>query len=123
MQKGVKMVLLKNHTKFGIACWIDVIVKNSIKKKRVILDAVCAKSGYAMKFLKSGKTPQLGAVICYANGPASGLGHVMIVEKIVSSTHIVCSESGYRSYLFKTCDVYKKSNGWHSPSLFLWHGT
>lgn len=63
-----------------------------------------------------GKTPQLGAVICYANGPASGLGHVMIVEKIVSSTHIVCSESGYRSYLFKTCDVYKKSNGWHSPS-------
>ena len=63
-----------------------------------------------------GKTPQLGAVICYANGPVSGLGHVMIVEKIVSSTHIVCSESGYRSYLFQTCDVYKKSNGWHSPS-------
>ena len=59
-----------------------------------------------------GSTPQLGAVMCFAGGPYSGKGHVMVVEKIISPTHIVCSESGYAAYLFKTTDVYKKNGKW-----------
>ena len=61
---------------------------------------------------KRGKNPQLGAVICFADGPYSGKGHVMIVERIYSKTHILCSESGFAAYLFRTRHVYKK-NGVH----------
>ena len=66
-----------------------------------------------------GSTPQLGAVMCFAGGPYSGKGHVMVVEKIISPTHIVCSESAYKGYLFNTCDVYKKNGKWtHSSYKF-----
>lgn len=58
-----------------------------------------------------GKTPQLGAIMCFADGPYSGLGHVMVVEKIKSANEIVCSESGYAAYIFQTRTLKKKSNG------------
>lgn len=75
---------------------------------------------------KRGKNPQLGAIICYANGPYSGLGHVMVVEQIVSKTHIICSESGYGAYLFKyPTHVYKKKGVWVHGSYdfqgFIYH--
>lgn len=59
-----------------------------------------------------GKDPQLGAVICFKDGNFSGYGHVMVVEQIKSKTHIVCSESGYKAYVFQTRNVYKKNGTW-----------
>lgn len=52
--KGSKNGIIKKSYKVWYSMLNRCYRKNSIKKKRVILDAVCAKSGYAMKFLKSG---------------------------------------------------------------------
>lgn len=43
--------------------------------------------------LKTGDSPKLGAAIVWAGG--SGYGHIAIVEKIISDTEIVISESGW----------------------------
>ena len=55
---------------------------------------------------KRGQTPKLGAVICWAKGkphnPDDGKGHVAFVEQINSDGSILISESGYKSYYFKT---------------------
>ena len=59
-----------------------------------------------------GSSPQLGAVICFKDGNFSGYGHVMVVEQIFSSNHILCSESGYKAYVFQTRHVYKKNGTW-----------
>lgn len=64
------------------------------------------KDGY-----KRGKTPKLGAVICWRKGKANygadGAGHVAIVEKIYSDGSILISQSGYRSSRFWTSVVPK----------------
>ena len=49
-----------------------------------------------------GQTPQLGAVICFADGPFSGEGHVAIVERIKSNGDIVTSNSAYGGEYFYT---------------------
>ena len=53
---------------------------------------------------KRGKTPRLGAVICWAKGKAGnaadGAGHVAIVEAIYSDGSILTSNSGYKSTRF-----------------------
>lgn len=55
---------------------------------------------------KRGKTPKLGAVICWRKGKAGnyadGAGHVAIVEKIKADGSIVISESGYNAFRFRT---------------------
>lgn len=60
---------------------------------------------------KRGKTPKLGAVICYRKGQVGvgndGAGHVAIVEKINSDGSILISESGYQSFRFKTRTLQK----------------
>lgn len=64
------------------------------------------KDGYSR-----GKTPKLGAVICWRKGKAGyggdGAGHVAIVEKIYSDGSILISQSGYRSSRFWTSKVAK----------------
>ena len=64
------------------------------------------KDGY-----KRGQTPKLGAVICYRKGKvgtsSDGAGHVAIVEKINSDGSIVISESGYKSFRFRTMTLPK----------------
>ena len=59
------------------------------------------KDGY-----KRGKTPKLGAVICWRKGEASnpkdGAGHVAIVEEIKSDGTIVTSNSAYGGSRFYT---------------------
>lgn len=59
------------------------------------------KDGYAR-----GKTPKLGAVICYAKGSATnsadGAGHVAIVEDIYSDGSILVSQSAYGGTRFST---------------------
>lgn len=47
-----------------------------------------------------GNTPKLGAILCLANGPYSGDGHVCIVEQINSDGSIVTSNSAYGGTFF-----------------------
>lgn len=44
--------------------------------------------------------PKLGAIICFADGPYSGLGHVAVVERIDSNGICHFSESNYRGAYF-----------------------
>lgn len=53
-----------------------------------------------------GNKPALGAVLCLADGPYSGDGHVAVVEEINSDGSIVVSESAYNAYYFKTETLY-----------------
>ena len=52
------------------------------------------------------QTPALGAVLCLADGPYSGAGHVAIVEEIFPDGSITVSESAYGAYFFKTERLY-----------------
>lgn len=54
-----------------------------------------------------GSEPQLGAIACYGNGA----GHVAVVEEIVSSDEIVCSESDYGGSRFVIRHRYRQY-GW-----------
>lgn len=62
--------------------------------------------GYKKDGYKRGKTPKLGAVICWRKGKAGnkndGAGHVAIVEKINSDGSIVTSNSAYGGSRFYT---------------------
>jgi len=83
---------------------------------------------YAAKWgLKTGQTPKLGAVMCWAKGKAGvdsdGAGHVAIVEKVISKTHVLTSESGYNSYVFKNKTRKKGLNGkWGSGGSYTFLG-
>lgn len=65
--------------------------------------------GYTDDGYARGKTPKLGAVICWAKGTVGngndGAGHVAIVEKIYSDGSILISQSGYQSKRFWTSKV------------------
>ena len=64
---------------------------------------------------ETGQEPKQGAIMCWAKGKPGeakdGAGHVAIVEKVISSTEVQTSESGYKSYIFKTRTRTKGSNG------------
>ena len=49
-----------------------------------------------------GQEPQLGAVICFADGPFSGDGHVAVVEQINEDGSIVTSNSAWGGSYFYT---------------------
>lgn len=55
---------------------------------------------------KRGKTPKLGAVICWRKGKvgvsADGAGHVAVVERVNTDGSILISESGYNAFRFRT---------------------
>ncbi len=53
-----------------------------------------------------GSTPALGAVLCLADGPYSGDGHVAIVEEIHSDGSITVSESNWGGTFFDTPTYY-----------------
>ena len=63
-----------------------------------------------------GKTPKLGAVICWKQGKtgkgSDGYGHVAIVEEIKANGDIVTSESAYGGERWRT-KTYKKANGYN----------
>lgn len=52
------------------------------------------------------QTPQLGAVLCFADGSASGDGHVCVVEEIYQDGSILVSESGYNAYFWRLTTRY-----------------
>ena len=56
--------------------------------------------GYTADGYERGQEPRLGAVICFADGPYSGDGHVAIVEEILPNGDIVCSNSAYGGQYF-----------------------
>lgn len=62
---------------------------------------------------KRGKTPKLGAVICWSKGQAGkssdGAGHVGVVEEIKDNGDIVISNSGWKQFIFKTKTITKAS--------------
>lgn len=49
--------------------------------------------------LKTSSKPQVGAIMCWQKGSTlggnDGAGHVAIVEKVISDTEVITSESGY----------------------------
>ena len=49
-----------------------------------------------------GSEPALGAVLCLADGPFSGLGHVAIVEEIHQDGSITVSDSAWNGWYFDT---------------------
>ena len=67
--------------------------------------------GYTSDGYKRGKTPKLGAVICWRKGKtgtsSDGAGHVAIVEKINADGSIMISQSGYGTSRFWTWTVKK----------------
>lgn len=72
--------------------------------------------------LQTGQTPQAGAIMVW--GKNGGAGHVAIVEKVVSSTEVVTSESGYNSYVFKNKTRKKSDNNgnWGGSSAYYFKG-
>ena len=73
--------------------------------------------GYTDDGYKRGKTPKLGAVICYAKGKAGnasdGAGHVAIVEEIYPDGSILVSQSVYGGARFGTKKL-SKGYAWGS---------
>lgn len=57
---------------------------------------------YTADGYQRGQEPQLGAVICFADGPYSGDGHVAIVEQINADGSIITSNSAYGGSYFYT---------------------
>lgn len=73
--------------------------------------------------LEVGQTPKLGACMVWQKGTQSGsdgAGHVAIVEKIISDTEIVTSESAWEDYAFGTFNRKKGEDGnWGQAYQFL----
>ena len=75
-----------------------------------------------------GMTPKVGACMVWQKGPtlsgSDGAGHVAIVEKVISDTEVVTSESGWNSSkVFWTQTRKKGSNGrWGAGSAYTFLG-
>lgn len=74
-----------------------------------------------------GQTPKLGACMVWRKGAtlsnSDGAGHVAIVEKVISDTEVVTSESGYGSAAFWTQTRKKGANGnWGAGSGYTFLG-
>lgn len=59
-----------------------------------------------------GKTPKVGAVMCWTDSGQGQGGHVAIVEKVHSSNHVTCSESAYGGKRFYVQDRYNDNGKW-----------
>lgn len=76
--------------------------------------------------LEVGQTPKLGACMVWRKGAtlsgSDGAGHVAIVEKVISETEIVTSESGWNSKPFWTKTRKKGSGNWGAGSGYTFLG-
>lgn len=81
--------------------------------------------GYTADGYERGKTPKLGAVICWRKGEAfdssDGYGHVAIVEEIKANGDILVSESHYGGVRWRE-KIYTKSSGYYLGSAFTFQG-
>ena len=60
--------------------------------------------------LESGQTPRTGSCMCW-EGKGSKAGHVAIVEKVISETEVLTSESAWNGKPFYNKTRHKGSNG------------
>lgn len=78
------------------------------------------------KGLEVGNTPKIGACMVWRKGAtlsgSDGAGHVAIVEKVVSDTEVVTSESGWNSKAFWTQTRKKGSGNWGAGSGYTFLG-
>lgn len=78
------------------------------------------KDGY-----KRGKTPKLGAIICWRKGKAGvasdGAGHVAFVEKVYDNGDVLTSNSAYGGSRYYT-KVYKKANNYYMGANYTFQG-
>lgn len=92
---------LPNCVGYAWGRWYELLGKKPKLSKGNAENWYNYKDGY-----KRGKTPKLGAVICWRKGKAGnaedGAGHVAIVEQINSDGSIVASESNYMGKRFNT---------------------
>ena len=70
-------------------------------------------------------TPAPGAIMVWQKGTLSssdGAGHVAVVEKVISSTQVMTSESGYNNFAFKNKTRNKGDGNWGSSSPYKFRG-
>jgi len=76
--------------------------------------------------LEVGQTPKVGACMVWQKGNtlsnSDGAGHVAIVEKVVSSTQIITSESAYGGPAFYTQTRNKGTGNWGMGSAYAFLG-
>ena len=76
--------------------------------------------------LKTGQTPEVGACMVWQKGGtlsnSDGAGHVAIVEKVVSPTQIITSESAYGGSAFYTQTRNKGTGNWGMGSAYTFLG-
>lgn len=104
--------VLPNCVGYAWGRWRELLGKyHKLSRNNAEVWYLNTKDGY-----KRGKTPKLGAVICWRKGVAGkesdGAGHVAIVEKIYSDGSILTSNSawnGSRFYTQKIPKTYKLS--------------
>lgn len=76
--------------------------------------------------LEVGQTPRVGACIVWQKGNtlanSDGAGHVAIVEKVVSDTQIITSESAYGGKAFYTSTRNKGDGNWGMNSAYKFLG-
>lgn len=74
-----------------------------ISEKKCKYQLVCNAENFVEKAkaygLKTSSKPQVGAIMCWQKGNtlgnSDGAGHVAVVEKVISDTEVLTSESGY----------------------------
>ena len=76
--------------------------------------------------LSIGTTPKPGAIMVWQKGTtlssSDGAGHVAIVEKVISSTQVMTSESGYGNFVFKNKTRSKGTGNWGAGSAYKFRG-
>lgn len=76
--------------------------------------------------LEVGQTPRLGACMVWQKGAtlsgSDGAGHVCIVEKVISSTEVFTSESGWNSTPFWNQNRKKGNGNWGQSSAYKFLG-
>ena len=76
--------------------------------------------------LSTGTTPKPGAIMVWQKGTtlssSDGAGHVGIVEKVISSTQVMTSESGYGNFVFKNKTRSKGTGNWGAGSAYKFRG-
>lgn len=81
--------------------------------------------GYTADGYERGKTPRLGAVICWRKGKAGvssdGAGHVAVVEEVKANGDIVTSESHYGGVRWRL-KTYTKASGYYLGDAFTFQG-
>lgn len=81
--------------------------------------------GYTKDGYKRGKTPKVGAIICWRKGEAGnasdGAGHVAFVEEVYSNGDVLTSNSAYAGSRYYT-KKYTKSSNYYLGSKYTFQG-